>query len=78
MNLCELKASLVYLHSKFQATQGSTEKAYLGGWGNGEPDLTIIGKTMAAGDALMTQSRTRQVSWTSVKRCTLRRGTCRR
>ena len=40
--------------------------------------LTIIGKTMAAGDALMTQSRTRQVSWMRVKRCTLRSGTCRR
>lgn len=43
-----------------------------------EAPPTIMGKTMAARDTLMTQSRTRQVSWIRVKRWTFRRGTCRR
>lgn len=30
--------------------------------------LTIMGKTMAAGDVLITQSNTRHVSWVTVKR----------
>lgn len=37
-----------------------------------------MGKTIAAGDVLMTQSSTRQVSWVTVNRCTFLKGTWRR
>lgn len=40
--------------------------------------FTIMGKTMAALEVLMTHSRTRQLSWMMVKRCTFLRGTWRR
>lgn len=40
--------------------------------------LTIMGKMMAAGDVLMTQSRTRQLSWVTVNRWTFLKGTCLR
>lgn len=39
---------------------------------------TIMGKTIAALEVLMTQSRTKQLSWMMVKRCTFLRGTWRR
>lgn len=45
---------------------------------NGCGQLTIMGKTMAAGDVLMTQRSTRHVSWVTVNRCTFLKGTCRR
>lgn len=37
--------------------------------------LTIMGNTIAAGDVLITQSNTRQVSWVMVNRCTFLKGT---
>lgn len=40
--------------------------------------FTIMGKTMAALEVLMIQSRIKQLSWMMVKRCTFLRGTCRR
>lgn len=45
-------------------------------WGTLEyTAFTIMGKTMAALDVLMTQSRTKQLSWMMVKRCTFLSGT---
>lgn len=40
--------------------------------------ITIMGKTIAALDVLMTQSRTRQLSWMMVNRWTFLSGTCLR
>lgn len=43
-----------------------------------QSQVTIMGKTMAALEVLMTHSRTKQLSWMMVKRWTFLSGTCRR